>query len=60
MTKCRKEAYCKWGIEENEEGEVDYAQKDPKRCFKCIATSYSMFEPYEDDSENESEEEEEE
>ena len=58
MVKCRKEAYCAYGMAEDEEGEKDYDNKDPRRCFKCMATNYSLFEPYDDEDPEGSEEEE--
>lgn len=45
--KCRKEHMCKWGIKEEcdaDEAEPDKSNKDPKRCFRCIARNYSEFE----------------
>jgi len=50
--KCRKEDYCKHGmVVDEDDGEKDMSDKDPKRCFRCIATNYSLFEPYEDEEE---------
>ncbi|MFC1690907.1 hypothetical protein ACFL0W_01890 [Nanoarchaeota archaeon] len=53
--KCRKEDYCKYGavIVDEETGEKDSTDKDSKRCFRCVATNYSMFEPVTDDDEEE-------
>ena len=56
MVKCRKEAYCAYGMAEDEEGVKDYDNKDPRRCFKCMATSYSLFEPYDDEDDSSEEE----
>ena len=56
MVKCRKEAYCAYGMAEDEEGEKDYDNKDPRRCFKCMATAYSLFEPYGDEDDSSEEE----
>ena len=49
MAKCRREAYCKHGIAEDEEGVKDYSDKDSKRCFRCLVTDYSLFEPNEEE-----------
>lgn len=60
MVKCRKEAYCAYGMAEDEEGTKDYDNKDPRRCFRCMATGYSLFENVPDDDEDEFDESQEE
>ena len=55
MAKCRREHYCMHGLAEDNEGEVDTSDKDSRRCFKCLVSGYSMFEPIEDDVSGEEE-----
>lgn len=55
MPKCRREHYCKYGIAEDGDGEMDDSDKDPRRCFKCITSGYELFEPVEDELSGEEE-----
>ncbi|MBT3538480.1 hypothetical protein HN682_00865 [Candidatus Peregrinibacteria bacterium] len=52
MAICRKNDYCKFGIVVGDETEgKDDSDYESKRCFRCMATSYDLFEPVDDEEE---------
>ncbi|MFC1723824.1 hypothetical protein ACFL0V_06815 [Nanoarchaeota archaeon] len=52
--RCRREDYCKYGSVVEEDGEKINDNKDPRRCTRCIVTKFSLFEPFEDEDEQDS------